>query len=935
MRGYSISMIEGLLQAVADHPLREKHLSEVMLDQLTTMHEKGVRAFIRDLADALRVLQEHALERCLVLEMVRRGSSGVSGAERILGSYAKQDRHYDVIVYGSAMMRRWGPDPGWAKSVAGSVKSISSTTPDTAFDISCFLIESCRPFVLRALLEDRACGRFLLAMVTAADQQGLSAQRRLLWNFAVSGAALGEKQPLYLQWPDAASGRTPFAILDAVLREKSAAGRVTLALGLQDLVSTMPLAVYETDLLVLVTYGLWLKEGRLSDALIGLLASRDDTLQVLRLYRWGFGGQGQEGLTFLRSLFGEVAEKRDLHVEVLGITAEMGLIDSLPKARDALTHIREADFDKNSRIVVEVLSGLVKNDQLDVAAQICYEEEELFFTLAHTARSAAEVYVAARDWERAGQAWSRLADLTRRHYWSVANAYRCYARAGNAERAREVRENIDFVDPEFVPTFPTIAYAACTIGDLTFAREMVERATPHFAQFEGSRREALIVAQTQSSGDLDLTPMPEEDCSLEGAPKALVIDPGFHYRSGHHFNYGKFAVDFLSSELGQDPDDVWLLIGGEVRDHNDRSLDGSIRPVFRFAPYAHKEMAVTEEAIDNLGRAFFQDLCTFSDQVDLSQVQAVYVHSMRANMILGFGRWIAKTFGGRPIIVIVGVIEVDYLLEPVEQRKLWARANKRGLSRLYALPNVQPLLYCETERAWTHFRRLLGPEAPFHRFPYLAASLAGQIKSSDDAALRRDKITFGTLGASTVNRGSDLFPQLVGLFSEVEEVNWVLQLTRYFVEGLGPDHVNHLEYAVEQGACVWLDDRLSVEAYFAAMRSIDVMVLPYRERYAVSGSGVFYEAMQLERFLVVPKQTFMEGVVREMHYPARLIGNVDLKSLAASLHAIVEERDKHQRRLRRFGQEGRGRLPIKQFRDLFRKALTQVEPKLHNRALQG
>lgn len=922
--GLSTPLVMAALQSVCALQRQDGFLTDCFAHHLPRLNEKGARAFIRDLSTPLHQAQEYALERCLVRENIRRGSSASSSAQRILSSYLSESRHYDVIVYGAAIMRRWGLKAEWTIAVGQAVDAVLDDASVDRLEICQFLIDCCRPFVLRALLSDKALVRLLHDVLSAADGDALLPRHRLLWNFAVSGAPLGDKEDYYLSWSDEPDEEMPFAAIDTVLLEKSAAQREILAGKINPDWPLPILEAFDTDVLVLLGYVGWLPEKRQSNVLISTLAGRDGIFETLRLFRWGFGAQGHDGLGFLRSLFSEVMEHRGAQLETFGLRAEMGLVDKLTEAKDILFQIRNAGLEENNHLIFELVGGLVKNDQIDLAAQLCREEEALFFSYSQSARSAAEVYVAERDWENAGRAWTALAELSRRSHWSYTNAYRAFARAGNAEAAEQAKARIDLSDPEYIPAFPSIAESACAIGDFAFAREMVERAKPHIETYEKERHQVLAIAQMQSSGDLDLTTWTTNTRTSGPRPKALVIDPGFHYRSGHHFNYGKFAVDFFVRELGADASDVWLLIGGDKQERDDTTLDASIKEVFRFNPYTHRGMAVTQEGIENLERAFFRDLCAIFDGIDLSECQAIYVHSMRANMIVGFSRWIARTFRDRPVIVIVGVIEVDYLIDPPEQRKLWAKTNKRGLSRLQAMPNVQALIYCETERAWKHFHRLLGDDAAVHRFPYLAASLAGEIKSFKETAFRGEKITFGIVGVSTRNRGSDLFPQLVGRFAEVEEVAWVLQLSRYFVESLGPDHVNHLELAVERGSCVWYDDRLTVETYYEVMRSIDVMLLPYRDRYAVSGSGVFYEAMQLERFLVVPKQTFMEGVVRGMKYPSRILSEVSLEPLSDAVSAILAERDKHQRQVRRFWREERGNLPISQFRDLFRQAHAAV-----------
>ncbi len=925
------SLVVEALQTASSYSACGQAIRSLFIQELATLEDRGGRGFIRELADRLHEEDLIAFEILTIREMVRRGSNGPSGDGRIIECLARRGEAFEIIVHGSAALRRWEMRADWVRTVIEAVKSLIASGKDDTPDLAAFLIECCGPFVLRAILEDRECRDHLFRALASQPVDKLCAKRRFLWNFAISGASIAGKESYLFPLKVIEPALPAIDYLSSILFETNSDRRRSLAGDFRVDCSVKPFAGQETEFLVLLLFCRWLAKGSLLKAPAAEIAKRDDVLLVMKLFRRGFGREGGIGQDFLRQLFLEVKERNPRAREALDLTAEMGLLDTEAKAREALAQVRQADDAKNREQLLALLDGLVRNDQLETAAMICREEEALLLAEPLSARAAADAYMAAQYWAEAGRAWSALAKLSRKPHWPLSSAYRAYARAGDVEAAKQIREAVDLSQPDTQQTLPALAFTACSIGDFAFAREVLKVAKPIFQSFDPERQRLLAAAQMQATGDIDLSPNPQPFAQSGPTPRALVIDPGFHYRSGHHFNYGRFAVDFLSTELEVDQEDVWLLVGNEERDAADNSLDGSLHEVFRFSPYAHRDVAVTEESIANLGKAFFRDLTAFSRSIDLSDCEVIYVHSMRANMIVGFSRWIAKTFGGRPITVVVGVIEVDYLIEPIKCRKLWARTNKRGLSRLHEMPNVRALLYCETERAWSHFRHLLGDTVPIHRFPYLAASLAGRIATRKEAALRDDVITFGTLGASTPNRGSDLFPELVGRFAERPEVNWVLQLSRGFVNGLGADHVNHLEHAVARGSCVWHDNRLSVADYYAAMRRIDVMILAYRDRYAVSGSGVFYEAIQLERFLVVPKQTFMEGVVRDISYPARLLTDVTVDSLQEAVETIVEEIDDQRRRLDRFGHEqfGRGRrncFPIEKFRRLFRDCLHHSPP---------
>ncbi|MEQ8651434.1 MAG: hypothetical protein RIC87_03115 [Kiloniellales bacterium] len=884
------------------------------------LKNEGAIGYLRELASLFKNRGYGALERCVIEEMIRRGFDRESAELRIFRSLVEEGRHDEVISYGAKIALRWDIRPDWGRAMTEAIRVyLGGTSRETALDRALFVLDQCGIATMRPVLESTENLVNLHAVLKST--RNISDKHRLIWNYSVSVASINNKRQYMLSRLQNASTDSLYDHVLKFAMEESQAARLALSSVIEDHPDIVNTADIECGTLLLIGFCCWLPRGVVPEPLITEFTKRDDTFGTIRLMQDAVRRNGEDGRTYLRALLDGMTGPRGKVLDVLGLRAEVGLLESTSDALAALELIREAGLPANRKRIVELSGGLMRNNQFGVAAKICDEESDCLLADPKCARRVADIYAAAKDWERAGQTWERVASLSQDAQWPLSNAYRSYAKSGNLAAAAEVAAKIDLDDGDHIVALPSLAHSACIIGMHDFARAVLTRAKTQLSRFSEDQRRVLGRVQAYVSGDLSLLEAPEEDLSTITPPSAIVIDPGFHYGSGHHFNYGLFSIDFLSSNLSVPREAVWLLAGQEKSEREDKSLDGNIKKVFRFNPYEFENMSVDKRAVKNLNNAFFNDLTRVSNKIDLSECQVIYVHSMKANMIIGFTRWLEKIIQKRRIAVVVGIIEVDYLLAPAAERVAWSRANLRGINRLMSLTDLNPLVYCETDRAQVHFRKLIGDDLQIHQFPYLAASLAGRVSSGGHRSLSKRTITFGTLGASTPNRGSDLFPSLVHHFAADDRVNWVLQLDRRYVESLGSDQVQFLEQSVRNGTCEWHEERLSVTDYYDALKRMDVIILPYRNRYSVSGSGVFYEAIQLGRFLIVPKQTFMGKVVKEMEYPCRLIGNVSTAAVIEAITKILERTRQHQSRINRFNQVGRQQLPIERFRSLFWKTL--------------
>ncbi len=943
VRGRCLSVVETLVRAQQANSGLSRDLIDVVTRAVKEdLQQKGSRAFLRDLSWLLNSLGERELERRIVCEMIRRGLGPLGGEQRIFRSFVEEASHFHVIGYCAGLIRRWDVRSDWIAEVAKSVESLLTATegPDS-LDIALFVVDCCGTATLGTIIENTVCLRLLhVALLSAADDEAVSDRQRLIWNFSVVSASFGDKENYILRSPHGSGPASMYRDLQTFLREDSEVARLALASEIAVSLEGQCFTAFDTGILLLLTYCAWLPERQLPTAPLDILVARDDVFGTTRLLRRAIDREGETGSLFMRDWVAAVVSRKGTGLEFLGLRVEMGHFETEAEVFEALDLVREAGFPKNLDCLIELLDGLVKNDQAPVAAKVCDREAKNLLAEERGARCVAKVYMAARDRPRAARAWKALETFAGSYHWPRTYAYRAFARAADKDAAAEVSATIDLADALYAPALPMLAREARKLGDYAFSRSIVEAACSHLETYRGDQRDQLARTQAAAFGKLDLfetpdTQLPSDpDPKAPGpkapGPKAVVIDPGFHYRSGHHFNSGKLSVEFLSEELGCEKDDVWILTGENRDDEADLSLERSVKRVFRFQPYGYAEMAVTEEAVRNLNEAFYQDLCAIFQRIDLSACQVIYHHSMKANMIDGFSRWLARTFKHRAIAVVVGILEIDYLLLPTAEKQVWSQANRRGINRLHSILRQSPLIYCETRRAWAHFRKLMGSETAVHQISYLPAALADRIAFPIQRPFRRKSITFGTLGTSTPDRGSDLFPRLVKIFSGSPEVNWILQLRRRYVQSLGLYEVAILEQAVRKGTCKWYEDRLSVEEYYDAMRHIDVMILPYRDRYTVSGSGVFYEAIQLERFLIVPRATCMGQVVRDMGYPSQLMPEISLEAAVETIGRVIAGVDRLRSRVDRFDRDGRVQMPIEQFRSLFRKLLKETTDGMPN-----
>lgn len=182
--------------------------------------------------------------------------------------------------------------------------------------------------------------------------------------------------------------------------------------------------------------------------------------------------------------------------------------------------------------------------------------------------------------------------------------------------------------------------------------------------------------------------------------KLVVLDPGFHWLSGHHYSVNELIrAECLARGLG------WEL-------HASRHVPAQAverlgaRPSFRFSPYAQSERAAVPELLEAqlfaTGNAMtFEDLQAAKPA--LAPDDVLLVHTIAATQILGLAAWHARLLPPRPRLGVVLRFPPDFHV-PEDQRPL---AHAHFVHALAALARTEAALGADSaplarlaERHW-------------------------------------------------------------------------------------------------------------------------------------------------------------------------------------------------------------------------------------------
>ncbi|MCB1489846.1 MAG: hypothetical protein KDJ88_20605, partial [Bauldia sp.] len=342
-----------------------------------------------------------------------------------------------------------------------------------------------------------------------------------------------------------------------------------------------------------------------------------------------------------------------------------------------------------------------------------------------------------------------------------------------------------------------------------------------------------------------------------GGPHAIVVDPAFAPDTGHGHNfnnnlfywrvcrtlglpvtfYGACDAGFPAPELG-----------------------------FNFRPAITTRMYTGELPFDdlqwhrNVNRYFEAEL----DRQMPASGRLFIFHTMRNTTILGLARWMQRNHRADGTSLIIGIVDSNLGAHPT-RAGIAGAIYAEAFESLRQLENADLLVYCETQSQIDTLVELGGGAFDIQLYPYVAAALALD-HALPHGANSGGPLQIGYLGGTRLERGADLVPGVIRATRRAlgDRVAWTAQLDPAKLSRLVGGAIDEEVAAIRDDPAVELvEGMVPTEDYFAMLDRLDIVVLPYRERYEVSGSGVFVEATTLGKVLVVPERGWMAEFARK------------------------------------------------------------------------
>lgn len=600
-------------------------------------------------------------------------------------------------------------------------------------------------------------------------------------------------------------------------------------------------------------------------------------------------------------------------------------------AKEAMALVEADKSDLKTDRIVALTRALLDRSQLSAAAVavFCRKHSGALCTNQTGANLLARALTVVQDWQGSLVALDALLRQTPDATWALSKSYFAAAKLGRADLAQSYLSRIDLAGPANDAALLTVAHGACILADFDLGRRVLDQIPAHVLVADvfnlAGRLRAVLAGDASGLHRGENVESERPKAALP--PRVLVIDPGFAKNAGHHFGYTLFSMKFFASELGAKPEEIWVCARrGEpwAESIDDAQIESSLHRVFDFNPYTFEDFPKTDESLKNLSIAWEADLTRGLQDSDLGQVEVIYCHSMKANLAVGFAKWVESHFNGKPVLVVIGVIEVDYLSEGKAVSQACNASYSEAVQILRKISGIHLIFYAETAFACSNLSTALEEAIPVHNIPYLAASLAGPA-SATQVSFSKSVVTIGLVGGSRRDRGLDIFPELMLALSDRSDVRWILQMSRGLAEQVDPVFPSYLDWAVSNGICTWYSERMESDAYFEALRQMDVVLMPYRDRYAVSGSGVFYEALQLERYLIVPQATFMHDVLVELDYPSSFVSGTSVALVMRAITKMLKEKSNLRNDMLALRKKKGELLPLGKFRSLCAAGLSDVK----------
>lgn len=369
--------------------------------------------------------------------------------------------------------------------------------------------------------------------------------------------------------------------------------------------------------------------------------------------------------------------------------------------------------------------------------------------------------------------------------------------------------------------------------------------------------------------------------------RLVLIDPALRNRTGHHYNF-----NFALIEQWKDRGLPFVTLGHQGHEEAvGREL--AIQPVFRTSHYSGRVVEAKlnldrKTAQDYLGRLLYEDLVQHAGLI--GQPGDVVVFQIgNAAMLLATAFWLKefhKAWDGPVVLYFMGV---DFALGPD-----LAELYRSCLPLLAALPAARLRLIAEHYEIAQQLEILSEHTLPISEAPHFKSKtqMTRLMELTAHQGPTGAPLRIGYLGHARLERGAHLIPgivrrtrQLVGdratFQVHMDLRGWngmqIHPSIREDLMELTPEGINRL----------FLGD-MSMEAYFNFLSGVDLMLFPYNERYALSGSGIYFEALACGMPMVVPRDSFMHRHLERLGGGVVPFDTLDETAVATAVAAAID-----------------------------------------------
>jgi glycosyltransferase involved in cell wall biosynthesis len=365
--------------------------------------------------------------------------------------------------------------------------------------------------------------------------------------------------------------------------------------------------------------------------------------------------------------------------------------------------------------------------------------------------------------------------------------------------------------------------------------------------------------------------------------RVRIIDTGaIHYQTSHHYNSLQHMLAYLK-ETGFALDEVGVLTSLESRPVEGLGVAQSNALTFRtYAGVPHG---------DSLGRFpnrknkwLRQDL----DRLDVENVDLIVFKTVTPNMLKAVYNWLAEQDGKRSFSVIIDFLPVAYA-----PRELNREANARmaelvlqPFDKLAELRTINVLMHSEFSAVSEQLSERDPRGQVFKKAVYPVASTARAHRRPRGVEDGPRKIRVGMMGATREDKGYGVLPDLISLADDSNfPVEWRLQFDKVQARDFRDQPFMQADIdRLEQDPNVTIRSGFATQdEYYRAFAGLDVVLLPYSDRYQSSSSGIITEAIELNVLPVVPRGSTMEQIAKVANAPHIAIDEVSAEAIFAAL----------------------------------------------------